>query len=91
MKSKKGQHYLLSAQARSLSLIEIARLSDDEAYDLFKQSRWTDGEPVCPHCGCEHNYHIKTRKQWRCKACKHTFSVTSGTIFANHKMPLQNY
>jgi len=72
-------------------LIEIARLSDDEAYDLFKQSRWTDGNPVCPHCGCEHNYHIKTRKQWRCKACKHTFSVTSGTIFANHKMPLQNY
>jgi len=91
MKSKKGQHYLLSAQARSLSLIEIARLSDDEAYDLFKQSRWTDGNPVCPHCGCEHSYSIKTRKQWRCKACKHTYSVTSGTIFANHKMPLQNY
>jgi transposase-like protein len=76
MKSTKGQHYLLSAQARSLSLIEIARLSDDEAYDLFKQSRWTDGESVCPHCGCEHSYHIKTRKQWRCKACKHTYSVT---------------
>jgi len=91
MKSTKGQHYLLSAQARSLSLMEIARLSDDEAYDLFKQSRWTDGNPVCPQCGCEHSYHIKTRKQWRCKACKHTYSVTSGTIFANHKMPLQNY
>lgn len=91
MKSTKGQHYLLSAQARSLSLIEIARLSDDEAYALFKQSRWTDGNPVCPHCGCEESYHIKTRKQWRCKACKHTYSVTSGTIFANHKMPLQNY
>ena len=93
MKSTKGQHYLLSARARTLSLIEIARLSDDEAYDLFKQSRWseTDGSPVCPCCEGEDHYSIKTRKQWRCKSCNHTFSVTSGTIFANHKMPLQNY
>jgi len=91
MKRNKGQHYLLSARARSLSLIEIARLSDAEAYDLFKQSRWTDGAPVCPYCDCTEHYHIKTRKQWRCKACNHSFSVTSGTIFANHKMPLQNY
>lgn len=91
MKCSKGQHYLLSAQARSLSLIEIARLSDEEAYELFKQSRWTDGAPVCPHCDCTDHYHIRTRKQWRCKACNHSFSVTSGTIFANHKMPLQNY
>ena len=91
MKRSKGQHYLLSAKARSLSLMEIMRLSEDEAFNLFRESRWTDGRPVCPHCDHEEHYFIRTRKQWRCKECNHSFSVTSGTIFANHKMPLRNY
>lgn len=91
--AKKGQHYLLSARARSLSLMQIMRLSEEESFELFKQSRWSDnnGDPICPKCGHKEHYWIGTRKQWRCKSCSHTFSVTSGTIFANHKMPLRNY
>ena len=91
MSKSKGQHYLLTAKARSLSLMEIMRLSEEEAFELFKRSRWTGGKPVCPRCGCTEHYWIGTRKQWRCKSCNHSFSVTSGTIFANHKMPLRNY
>jgi len=87
----KGQHFLLSAKAHTFSLMQIFRLSDGEAFDLFKQSRWENGEPVCPSCGGKDHYWLKTRRQWRCKACKHTFSVTSGTIFANHKLPLTTY
>ena len=69
------------------------RLSDDEAFDMFKSARWQDGEPVCLKCGGLEHYWIGTRKQWRCKhkECNHSFSVTSNTIFANHKMPLRNY
>lgn len=88
---KSGQHYLLSAEARSLSLMQIMRLSDDEAFSMFKSARWNDGEPRCPRCNHKEHYWIGTRKQWRCKDCGHSFSVTSGTIFANHKMPLRNY
>jgi transposase-like protein len=91
---RKGQHFLLSAKARSLSLMEIFRLSDDEAFDMFRKARWpeTEGEAVCPQCGsCQKPYWLKTRKQWRCKDCNHTFSVTSGTLFAHHKLPLQTY
>ena len=95
MNKAHGQHYLLSAQARSLSLMQIMRLSDDEAFTMFKDARWTatGGEAVCPRCGNEKHYWLGTRKQWRCKNkdCNYTFSVTSGTIFANHKMPLRNY
>jgi ISXO2-like transposase domain len=29
--------------------------------------------------------------RWRCKACRKDFSVTSGTLFAFHKMPLRAY
>ncbi|EPE71234.1 transposase [Pasteurella multocida 671/90] len=55
--------------------------------------RWESKENViCPKCGVHHHtYFISTHKQWRCKHCKHTFSITSGTIFANHKLPLKTY
>ena len=83
-RNKSGQHYLLSAEARTLSLMQIMRLSDDEAFEMFKAARWEGGEPVCPQCGGIEHYWLKTRKQWRCKhkECNHSFSVTSGTLFA---------
>ncbi len=48
--------------------------------------RWEDGEAVCPRCGCCEAYEITTRRKFKCKACYHQFSVTSGTIFASRKM-----
>ena len=36
-------------------------------------------------------YKYETRKLWKCKACSHQFSVTSGTIFASRKMPIRDY
>ena len=88
-----AQHFLLTSKARTLSPIKIARLSDDEMLSMLCQLRWrSNNEQVCPKCGVKHKaYFISTRKQWRCKHCKHTFSITSGTIFANHKLPLQTY
>ena len=74
--------------------MQIFRLSDEQAFDMFRDARWpeTNGEAVCPQCGsCEKHYWLKTRSQWRCKDCSHTFSLTSGTIFSSHKMPLRNY
>ena len=31
------------------------------------------------------------RRLWKCKACRHQFSVTSGTIFASRKLPIRDY
>jgi len=89
-----AQHFLLSAQARDLSLMKLFNMSEGEAFENFKAVRWsdTDGEPVCPSCGsCDKHYFINTRKQFRCKDCNHTFSVTSGTLFASHKKSLKIY
>jgi transposase-like protein len=88
-----AQHYLLSPQARTLSLAKVLRLSDQEAYDTFKDIRWADnkGEPYCGKCGCADLYHLPRRKMWRCKGCNHQFSVTSGTIFASRKLSIRNY
>lgn len=86
------QHFLLSAKARTLSLKQIFTLTDDAAFELFKEARWGGGLPACPSCGTiGAHYFIKGRRQWRCKDCNHTFSVTSGTIFAHHKLPLKTY
>ena len=66
-----AQHFLLSAQARTLSLKEIYQGGEDKAYETFCAIRWseTDGEPVCPRCGCCDAYRITTRRKFKCKAC----------------------
>lgn len=87
------QHFLLSAEARTLSVREVFELSDAQAFELFRELRWGKGdEVVCPICGVvELHWFLPSRRQWRCKACAHTFSVTSGTIFAHRKLPLRTY
>jgi transposase-like protein len=87
-----ASHFLLSTAARSLNLAKVARMSDEEAHDAFRLIRWADtkGEPVCSHCQCGATYKYETRKLWKCKACNHQFSVTSGTIFASRKLPIRD-
>lgn len=88
-----SQHFLLSAKARTLSVRRVFEMNEEQAFKVFKKVRWGDGKEVtCPMCGViREHYFIATRKQWRCKDCKHTFSVTSGTIFAFHKLSLKMY
>jgi transposase-like protein len=82
------QHFLLSAAARSISLKAVFKMGEDKAYETFCQLRWpeTDGEAVCPRCGCVETYNITSRRRFKCVACYHQFSVTSGTIFASRKL-----
>ncbi|HEY1224705.1 MAG TPA: IS1595 family transposase [Brevundimonas sp.] len=87
-----SQHFLLSAAARTLSLVKVMRMTDAEARETFKAIRWasTEGEPVCSKCGCVEAYEIATRQIFKCKGCLAQFSVTSGTIFASRKMPVRD-
>jgi transposase-like protein len=86
--TKKKQHFLLSAAARTLSLKTVFTMGEDAAYETFRRLRWhdTDGEAVCPRCGCVETYDIATRRRFKCVACHHQFSVTSGTMFASRKL-----
>jgi len=91
-----ASHFLLSAKARSLSLATVLRLDDTGAEGMFAGIRWPDtaGKPVCPHCGCTIVYEARRPSgalRYRCKACRKDFSLTSGTLFAFHKLPLQTY
>ena len=71
-------------------------MSDRGAENVFRRLRWpqTDGKPVCPNCGCQICYDCRRsahQPRWRCKACRADFSVTSGTLFAWHKLLLKSY
>jgi transposase-like protein len=91
-----AQHFLLSAAARSLSPSTVTRMSDREAENVFARLRWPEmeGKPICPRCGCRTCYDCRRsahQPRWRCKACGSDFSMTSGTLFACHKLPLKHY
>lgn len=88
-----SQHFLLSAAARSLSLATVARMSDEEARKTFAAIRWANngGKPHCPKCGVVNVYALASRPLWKCPACKHQFSLTSGTIFASRKLAVRDY
>jgi len=91
-----AQHFLLSAAAKTLSLAAVFTMKDEEAEMTFRRIRWheTEGQPVCPHCGGTDAYdcrRLKGAPRFRCRACVKDFSITSGTLFASHKLPLRCY
>jgi transposase-like protein len=92
MSNQTGQHFLLSTAARTLSLAKVMRMSDDVAFNTFKAIRWasTEGDPVCPRCGCIEIYNLSDNRRFKCAACLHKFSVTSGTIFASRKLAIRD-
>ncbi len=81
--------FLQTAAARTLSLAAVFRMSDDEAFATFKAMRWAGGEPVCPRCGGVDPYACAGR-EWKCRACKRRFSVTSGTLFHGRKLAMRD-
>src|SRR6202167_320384 len=91
-----SQHFLLSRPAKSLSLAQVFRMSEPEAEATCAKVRWpeTNGAPVCPECGGLNAYDCRRPNgapRFRCRACKADFSITSGTLFASHKLPLRAY
>jgi transposase-like protein len=91
-----AQHFLLSRAAKTLTLANVLRMSEAEAETHFRALRWpdTDGKSVCPHCGGLDAYEFRRKSgllRFECKACRKEFSITSGTLFASHKLPLRGY
>src|ERR1700722_5491789 len=87
-------HNTSSCQQRlGRSLGAILRMSDEEAHAKFVSIRFADngGAAFCPRCQCTAVYTYAARRIWKCKACGHQFSVTSGTIFASRKLPIRDY
>jgi transposase-like protein len=86
-----AQHFTQQKAYRDFSVDEIFNLDEQQAWQKFAEMRWgsTTSMP-CPGCGViDHHYPRRTRKQWRCKHCDIVFSATTGTPFANRKLPFR--
>jgi len=72
----------------------------DAQEQLYAHIRWSPNggsfaRPICSHCGCLSEQHRRIngaadnhRGRWRCVTCYKYFSVLSGSVFANCKLPL---
>ncbi|AXQ98284.1 IS1595 family transposase [Pseudoalteromonas piscicida] len=84
------QHFLLSKKYRDTSLHRLLRMTDEELFDFVKKLKFGNGKEIpCTRCGAIDTHpFIKRRKGWKCKHCTREFSLTSGTVWADMKLPL---
>ncbi|MDF3413304.1 IS1595 family transposase [Sulfitobacter sp. M57] len=78
----------------TLSTFEFfQKFPNEEAARLFFEKRRWNGEPVCGHCGCVDVSECKDHKPmaYRCKGCRKHFSVRTGTVLAESRLPLQKW
>jgi transposase-like protein len=62
----------------------------DVCLSFVANLRWPHG-PVCPACGGVEPLFLKTRRLWKCRACKKQFSVKVGTIFEDSPIGLDKW
>ncbi|MFA7585557.1 MAG: IS1595 family transposase [Novosphingobium sp.] len=69
------------------------RFPDEEAArQYFERNRWA-GEVSCPHCGSVSVAEVKNHKPmpYRCRDCRQHFSVRTGTVLAESRLPLHKW
>ena len=76
-------------RTKPVSLIDVVHRfnSEEICRDYLLGIRWPDGV-VCPRCQSKSVSEITTRYQFDCNGCRYRFSVTSGTILDDTKLPL---
>ncbi len=85
---RKGKSLILQALRR-------ATVNENEAVVFLERQRW-GSDPGCPRCGSVDVYQMtgknRTRNKdyrWRCRGCKKMFTVRTGTIFEESRLPLR--
>lgn len=58
--------------------------------EYFEQIRFANGD-YCPHCGHKKIMRFADGKRYRCHACKQDFTIKTGTLFGESKIPLQKW
>jgi transposase-like protein len=84
----------MSDKTETVSLYQFFQRFPDEkaARQYFERNRW-NGEPVCPHCGSLSVAPVKNMKPmpYRCRDCRQHFSVRTGTVLAESRLPLHKW
>lgn len=77
--------------------VPLACADEDAAVAFLEKRRWDDA-PSCPHCDNANVYQMTSRDggrekhyRWRCRECKRQFSVRTGTVFEDSRIPLRHW
>lgn len=78
-----------------LKALREAAVSENLAVEFLERERW-HGSPACPRCGSVNVYQMLGRDgqrnkdyRWRCRDCKQFFTVRTGTVFEESRLPLR--
>jgi transposase-like protein len=88
--------------ADDLNLISLAKeySSERKALKLFESLRWPGGKPLCPHCGFDESYILKSKPESKhkvkpgtycCAACRKKYTATVGTVFEDSHVPMSKW
>ena len=79
---------------QGLTIIQLFQLFPDDAAaeKWFEKQRWPE-ERCCPDCGSTNTAIVASRKPmpYRCRDCRHHFSVRKGTVMQSSKLGLQKW
>ena len=82
------------ANRKGITLIDAVQKfgSEADAEAWFIERRWKDGIR-CPHCNSVHISERASRKPmpYHCRTCRQYFSVRTGTVLQNSKLPLSKW
>ncbi|MEK7402344.1 MAG: IS1595 family transposase, partial [Gemmatimonadota bacterium] len=83
---------MLKQHAAPRTLAEAIRFfaDPDTAFGFVVTLRWPSGVS-CPRCGGADPSFVKTRRIWKCKACRQQFSIKVGTIFEDSPLGLDKW
>lgn len=84
----------MSTKPETVSLYQFFQRfpKEEAAREYFEKNRWGD-EVSCPHCGSLSVAPVKNQKPmpWRCRDCRQHFSVRTGTVLAESRLPLHKW
>lgn len=78
--------------------LPLACSNEPAAVEFLEKRRW-NGSPCCPKCGSVDVYQMKDSQtgerqkdfRWRCKDCKSQYTVRTGTVFEESRIPLRHW
>lgn len=78
--------------------LPMACSNEAAAVEFLEKRRW-NGESCCPKCGSLGVYQMKDSRtgerqkdfRWRCKDCKAQYTVRTGTVFEESRIPLRHW
>ncbi|WP_397605548.1 IS1595 family transposase [Sphingorhabdus sp.] len=84
----------MTEQPETVSLYQFFQRfpNEESARQYFENNRWA-GEVSCPHCGSLSVALVKNMKPmpYRCRDCRQHFSVRTGTVLAESRLPLHKW